>query len=235
LANPVTNTPTAVSGSGPTAGSYYVALAAYNKYGVTLAVIAGTPVTTSGGNLTIRETFAQVPGADGYSVFCTSSSTAPLWVGRITEAQRASGYVITGVGTYAAGGTAGAVDIQALGTGLAANVAPYTANNAYTVEAVAAAANGTVVCTGKARIHLYVSIAVTDLRSLPTLTILPFSLCQADGFYNAGTAWTPSYLTTVAQPLRLDTWMDVDGGTYCFLVDAISGQGTAVTITAEVM
>jgi len=66
-----------------------------------------------------------------------------------------------------------------LGTGLACNVVPYLYNNAYTIEAVAAAANGTVDCAGK---HWSRSTSVWRSLTLggvaPALTIIPFTYDQ---------------------------------------------------------
>lgn len=213
--------------------AYYVNVAAYNRWGSTLAATAQTITTASDGNNAhvIRATIAQVTGADGYDIFL-STAAAPLWVGRVTEAQRASGIIISAVGTTTAGGAAGAVDVRVVGTGLASNVNPFLSNNAYTPASVTA-----INCAGRAKARILVKLAVTDLRSLPTLAIVPFFANQVStADWHQGAIQTVPLLTGLGASQEQDFELNVDGSTgLVVLVDTISGQGSAASIWVELV
>lgn len=148
-----------------TAGTYYVKVVAGNTYGRTTATAGNTTVTTETTNLTVRAAFAQVTGATFYDIYC-STDADPKWVGRITEAQRASGILITAVGVTGAGGTAGAVDVQVPGTGLQAATTAVV-NTAYSIPTP-------INCAG----YNYVDFDIAPTRSgdavAAALTIAPF-------------------------------------------------------------
>jgi hypothetical protein len=208
--------------------TYYVTAAAYNRCGNATPGSIVSLAAGAGGAL--GAAFAQVAGADGYDIFLSTSATGPLWVGRITEGQRASGIVISAVGTTSAGGAAGTVYINVVGTGLASNVLPFTVNNSYTPGAPAP-----LGCEGYSIAHLHVKMVVTDLRSLPTLVLIPFyqdRLSNNDWF--AGALQQINLLTAAGQPLAQDFTIPVDGATnLVILVDTITGQGAAVTVWVE--
>jgi hypothetical protein len=220
------------SGSSLPASALNYTVSAGNRWGPTVpaALQAVTPTL----HQAVRFAITQVAGAVYYDIFL-STDAAPLWVGRITEAQRAAGgFIISTVGTVTAGGgaPAGSIDIGIVGTGLAWNVNPFAANNAYTP------ATPTLIdCAGYSRAHIHVELAVTDLRSLPTLGIIPFFQDQtsnADWF--AGAVKTVNLLTAVGQPLENDIELDVDGATgLAVLIDTISGQGAACSIWVELV
>jgi hypothetical protein len=141
----------------------------------------------------------------------------------------------TGVTTAAtstdttAGVLGGRVNVRLVGTGLAANALPATVNNAYTPLSV------TPVYVGnKTTAHVYVSVAVTDLRSAPTLSIIPFVKNAVTGSYAQGAVQAVSLLTAVGKSLNQVIVIDVNGAnSLVVLIDTISGQGTAVTIHVE--
>jgi hypothetical protein len=188
MAIPGTVTCTKLSGVGAlTAGAYVVVVAATNAHGRTTGKNGNTAVTTETTNLGVRAAFAQVTGATHYDIYCSvAAAGAALWVGRITEAQRASGIVIDAVGSTAAGGTAGAVDIYAIGTGLAAN-ASNAVNYAYVMPATP------VVCTGKQYVDFEVTASRTGDAVAMALIVAPFFLNSRLTQYAMGTPVTMSF------------------------------------------
>lgn len=233
LAAPGTITLTGLTGGSLTSGTtYYVSAAAYNSWGATTpaSVVSASP---GGSNTALNVAFAAVSGADGYDLFLSTDAAAPKWVARITAAQMAAGgYTVTAVGTVTQTGSAAAasVDIRVVGTGVQSTANPFTANNAYKVTTPTY-----VDCTGYSRAHVLVKLAVTDLRSAPTLTIVPFFKNQLSGSdYFAGLPQTVSLMTAVGQPLMQDFQFDVDGSTgFAVLIDTISGQGASASVWVE--
>ncbi len=235
LALPGTLTLTAVTEAGSTLSNvaYHVLVSAFNRWGPT-GVGADPGAITPTASQAINLAFAQVVGADGYDIFLSTSAN-PLWLGRITEAQRASGgKIISTVGTVTTGGTAaaGSVDLGIVGTGLGSNVNPFAVNNAYTP---AAAGIVPINCAGFSKAHLHVKMAVTDLRSLPTLVVTPFYQDQTStGDWFAGAQQAVTLLTAAGQVLEQDVVLTVDGATnLAVLVQSIAGQGAAATIYVE--
>ena len=113
------------SGSTLAHSAMNVAVSAYNRWGSTNNTNLATLTPTL--DHAINVAFSQVVGADGYDLFL-STDAAPLWVARITEAERAAGgFIISAVGTVTAGGSApaGSVDIGIVGTGVANNATPF--------------------------------------------------------------------------------------------------------------
>jgi len=207
--------------------SYYVAVVAANRYGETTTTVSGA-TAPGGANNALRATIAQITNAEYYDLFL-STDTAPKHVLRVTEAQRAAGGQCTVVETYAAGGTPGAIDIGIPGTGIQTSAVQFTSNNAFTPALVTP-----VSCAGASRAHLLVKLAITDMRSAPSLIIVPFLLSQLSGDYYQGKSQTVSVVGGAGQSLMQDFELDVDGasGLVC-LIDAIAGQGAAATIYIE--
>jgi len=165
-----------------------------------------------------------------------TTAAAPLWVARITEALRAgaNGVEVTAVGTAVAGAGlgVGVIQFNVLGTGLASNVNPFIVNNAYRPD------NSGIVlvnCAGYAVARVLVKLAVTDLRSLPTLKIIPFfgnQVSAAD--WHPGTLQTVALLTLEGEVQGGDYRINVDGATALkVLVSTISGQGSAASVWVE--
>ena len=233
LLTPTVGAASAVTEAGSTlpASAQNYTVSAGNRWGVT--VPAATQNITPAANQAVRIPITQVAGADYYDIFLSASPA--LWVGRITEAQRASGgFIISTVGNVTAGGGAGAgaVDIGIQGTGVAWNANPFLANNAYTPALVTP-----VNCAGYSRAHILVKLTVTDLRSLPTLNIVSFLANQV-----SGGDWQPGALKAIAPlsaaglPLETDFELDVDGSTnLAVLIDTITGQGAQASIWVELV
>jgi hypothetical protein len=229
LALPGTVTCTKQAGGSCDAGEHTVFVVAGNAYGRTTAKQGNTTVTTETTNLTVRAAFAAVAGASYYDIYCSTDGAAAKWVGRITEAQRASGIKITAVGTTGAGGTAGAVDIEEVGTGLAANAASNAVNTAFSIPA------SPVDCAG----YQYVDFDLTLTRSgdaaVPALTVIPFYYNARTATYQAG---TPTALTfggaaATFNPLKQRLRVETRGNAGMALVVAsIAGTGASLDIDA---
>jgi len=205
-----------------------VAVAPGNKWGTVgaSAIVTVTPTLDK----TVDITVPQSAGAEYYDVFF-STDAAPLWLGRVTEAQRAAGCAITAVGVVGAGGSAGVVNVRLVGTGIATTNAVFAQNNAYTPASVTE-----IDTTGRQKAYIYVKSAVTDLRSAPTLTIIPFLKNQISGEFHQGTAQAVLLLSALGQSLEQVFEVDVDGATgLVVLVGTISGQGATATIHVELV
>ncbi len=241
LATPTVGTPTAITEAGSTlaAVQYYVTVAAYNRWGASLPATAQTITPTA--SQAVRVPITQVTGADGYDVFL-STLAGPLWVGRITEAQRATGDRIistVGVATARAGSTvAGTIDVGIVGTGAASNTIPFAFNNAYTPAGIQVGGGGgtaSVSCAGYSRAILHVKLAVSDLRSLPSLTVVPFFQSQVStGDWFADLSQSVSLLLGEGQPLEQQFAVETNGATaMAVLVSSLSGQGAACSVWVE--
>lgn len=220
------------SGSVLGAAATYATICPYNRWGngAPSAVVNVTPTA----NQAVRLAWAQVAGADGYDLFLGLTAGAPTWVGRVTEATRAAGgFIFSAVGVPTANAApAGSIDIGIVGTGLGTTTAPFSYNNAYTPASVTP-----ISFVGYSRAHFLAKVAVTDLRSLPTATLIPFFANQQSGSdWHQGNPIQLSLLSADGQSLEQDIWLDVDGSTdVVMLVSVLSGQGTAVSIWAEGM
>lgn len=206
--------------------AYNVSVAAGNIYGVTKGSTAASQ-NTGAGNNAVRAPIPQIAGAAYYEVFL-STATQPLWVGRITEAQRAAGGArVTAVGTIDAAGAApaGSVDIMAIGTGLANNVAPFAASTAIVLP-------GNIInAYGFGNLNLGFEVSVTDLRSLPTLTYGVYVLDDSTGVYLLKTGAGLSLLSGALQQLYQETVTVVSGcAAIQVLIVSMSGQGASVNI-----
>jgi len=224
LAAVTTPTCTKLAGGGATAGTYTVLISAGNKYGRTIPTTGDTTVTTETTNLTVRAAWAKVTGAEFYDLFCSTAGAAALWVGRITEAQRLAGGTLTAVATYAStGGIAGAIDIEAVGTGLAANT--IVVSNAFSLPAVFALANRQLW-------GFDIEFARTGEAVAASLIVVPF-------FWNAK---AQDYILGAPQEVVFGGATSIFGGwkqrvdvlssarSVGLLVAKIAGTGAAVTI-----
>jgi hypothetical protein len=212
-------------GSLVSATSYNLAVIARNTYGHTVpgTVRAGTP---GGSNTAIRSSIAQVTNAVSYDLFF-STDTPPLWVGTITESQRAAGGLITAVGTYSAGGVAGSIDFRVVGTGVASS-----AYNTATNFALVPLGSG-IDCSGFRLAHIMVQLAADDLRSQPTCLITPMLLNQTP----SPNVWhAAAYVGISAPPWRQEWWVTCDGAKGLqVLFQSITGQNAAVSCWVELL
>jgi hypothetical protein len=212
--------------------TYNCTLAAHNRWGTTTAPAVGSVATAADAVNThvARVTTAAVTGADGYDLFL-SVDAAPKWVARVTEAQRAAGVTVTAVGTVIATSPgANLIDIRVVGTGLASTANPFAANNAYKASIPVA-----VDCSGYSVARLLVKLAVTDLRSLPTLKLAVFLANQVSvADLMLSSLNTINLLTAAGEVLEQELRVVVDGSTgIVVLVDTISGQGAACSVWVE--
>lgn len=211
-----------------TAVAHGAAVAAGNTMGTagTSNILTATPTV----NKTLDLTIPQATGATYYDVFCSTATTAPLWVARITEAQRAAGCAITAVGTVGAGGSAGIVNIRLVGTGVANTNAAFAGNNAYITSGITA-----IPCGGYKKVIVKTALSLTDVRVAPALNIIPFF--SNDGTtYHAGAAYSTTPLAAAGYPLNEQYEIDVNGEAYfMILVGTLTGTGAAVTITTQLV
>lgn len=226
LALPGTVTCTKLTGVGSaTAGTYTVFVVAGNAYGRTTPKQGNTTVVTETTNLGVRAAFAAVTGADYYDVYCSTDGAAAKFVGRVTEAQRASGIILTAVNVTGPGGTAGAVDVYVPGTGLANNA--IVTNTAYTPESL----------TAIAPTSEYLDVGVKLTRSgdsvAPTVTLIPFYL-GASGHYMAGVPITLTFggTTTAYDALYQSTRLTTRGRATAVVVANIAGTGASIDLEA---
>lgn len=128
-------------------------------------------------------------------------------------------------------GVAPAINVRLVGTGVASNEDPFKFNNAYTPASITK-----IPCTGKSKAYLYVLLGVTDLRSAPALSILPFLENSETGDWAQGALQAVTLLTALGKSLSQVFSIDVDrasGLVVC--IDAISGQGAAATVYVELV
>lgn len=130
-----------------------------------------------------------------------------------------------------AGGSVGVVNVGVVGTGIANTNAIFAQNNAYKVTTITP-----VSTVGKHKAFVYVKLNVTDLRSVPTLNVIPFFLNQVTDEYHQGIIQTVPILTAVGKGFEQVFEVELDGteGTM-ILVDSISGQGASATIHIELL
>jgi hypothetical protein len=220
------------AGGSCAANTYKNKVVAGNGYGRTTPT-AGADVITATTNLTVRILFAAVTGATYYDIY-VSTDADPKWVGRITEAQRASGILITAVGTTGAGGVAGGVDVQVVGTGLQ-SATTCAVNTAWAIPAV-------VNCYGAHYVDFDLVFSRTGDAVAPALTVVPF-LQNGDetGYFEKdavalGTVIAFGGTTGNTQALRQRLRVDVSGvPTAALLVLSMAGTGASLDIWATVV
>ena len=213
-----------------TADLHGAAVAAGNALGTagTTNILTATPTVSCSLDLTVP----QVVGATYYDVFCSTETTDPKWVGRITETERADGCSITAVGTIGAVGPGGVgvVNIQVDGTGLASTNAIFVGNNAYIVSGITP-----LDCSGYNKVIADASLSITDFRAAPALTIIPLFSSDGTTWY-AGAARAMSIMTSAGHPLNQQFEIDVQGeAKVAILIDSIAGQGLAATIKTQMV
>lgn len=212
--------------------TYYLTVIPYNQWGpCKVATTINTQVTAAYGANTgsIRASWASWAGATGYDLFL-STDAAPKWVARVTALQHVTGgYEVTAVGTVAAGGgnPAGSIDINVPGTGIQTSNAVFAQNNAYQVGGLSP-----FDASFTTYVRMHVRVVLTDLRSAPSLTLVPFFMNSATSAnWHAGGALVVSLLNDNAQVLEREFTLETLGAqSMMILVGGIAGQGTAVSI-----
>lgn len=226
LAAPGTVTCTKQAGGAAAAGTYTVFVVAGNTYGRTTATQGNTTVTTETTNLTVRAAFAAVTGATYYDLYCSTDGAAAKFVGRVTEAQRTSGILLSAVNTTSAGGTAGAVDIQVAGTGLAVNGGQLAQNTAYTPESLTA-----VNPKGAEHLDLNVTFSRTGDSVAGSVVLIPFYAGGSSRYY-AGDPVPVAFggVSNAFEPLRQTFRLPVRGRQCVVVVASIAGTGATVDL-----
>lgn len=227
---------TVTGGSLVSATTYGIAVVARNALGATVG--SSTTSASPGGSFNaIRVTIAQVAGATDYDIFVTASvTTAMLWAGTISETNRnTGGFKLTAVGAAVAGGGgvgAGTLDVGVVGTGVAVNSAAFASNTAYAWSGLTP-----IAAAGYSRAHVFVQMTLTDLRALPTLTLIPmFQSQEGSPQYYAGTPIVLTFGGAAGAAFRQDFVLDIDGSTNFFLLcDTISGQGASASVWVELV
>jgi hypothetical protein len=229
LAAAGTVTCTLQAGGSATAGTYTVFAVAGNVYGRTTATQGNTTVVTSAGNLTVRAAFAAVTGATYYDIYCSIDGAASKFVGRITEAQRASGIKITAVNVTGAGSIAGAVDVEVPGTGVAVNGGALAQNTAHVIPATP------VDATNFQYVDFDLTFSRTGDSVAPTCTLIPYYINTRTGTYQAGAAQAITFggAIGVHNPLKQRLRIDARGNSgVALVVAAIAGTGASLDIDA---
>lgn len=227
LAAPGTVTCTKLTGVGAaTAGTYTVFVVAGNTYGRTTATQGNTTVTTETTNLGVRAAFAAVAGATFYDIYMSTAGAGALFVGRVTETQRASGIIINAVNGTTAGGTANAVDVYLAGTGLAVNAGQLAQNTAHTPEGLTG-----IDPAGAANLDFNVTFSRTGDSAAGALTVIPYYL-GSNAHYWAGDPVTLTFggASGSYYPLRQTFRAPCRGRTTVVVVAQISGTGAQVDI-----
>ena len=229
LAVPGTVTCTKQAGGSATAGTYTVFAVAGNEHGRTLATQGNVTVVTETTNLTVRAAFAAVVGASYYDIYCSIDGAASKFVGRITEAQRASGIMLTAVNVTGAGGVAGAVDVRVPGTGLAVNGGQLAVNTAYAVPA------SVVDCTGAQYVDFDLTFSRTGDIVAPALSVIAYYYNSRTGTYQSSTAQAITFggASGNYQSLKQRLRVEVRGNSaVALLVQSIAGTGASLDVDA---
>jgi len=227
----ITATNSDVGGS-LTAVNHGVAVAPGNAYGS--CGISNIVVVTPAAGESIDIFIPQAVGAAYYDVLVSPSTTAPFWVGRITEEQRAAGCTITAIGVVETGGQADSVNVKVVGAGTGTAVATsaiYAANNAYVFGAIE-----TISCVGKTKAYIYTRVAIDNLGAAPSVGIVPF-FRKNDTSIN----WYATDVNLLSvlgglggQPLSQVVVVDINAvKELVVLVDVLAGNGTTVDIDVE--
>lgn len=227
LAAPGVVTCTKLTGVGSaTAGTYTVFVVAGNTYGRTTATQGNTTVTTETTNLGVRAAFAQVAGATFYDLYMSTAGAGALFVGRVTETQRASGIIINAVNGTTAGGTANAVDIYVVGTGLAVNGGQLAQNTAFAPESLTG-----IDPSGAQNLDINVTFSRTGDIAAGALVLIPF-YAMSSSHYAAGEPIPVNFggVATAYEALRQTFRLPCRGRTTVIVVASISGTSAAVDI-----
>lgn len=228
LAAPGTVTCTLLTAVGSAvAGTYTIFVVAGNAYGRTTATQGNATVTTATTNLGIRAAFAAVTGATYYDLYCSVDGAASKFVGRVTEAQRLSGIILTAVNVTGAGGLANSVDIYVPGTGLAVNGGQLAQNTAYAIPA------SPIDCTGAQYVDFDLTLTRSGDSVAPSLVVVPFFLNSRTSTYDQGAIQTLTFggATTVYQALKQRFRVECRGNTgMALLVAAIGGTGASLDV-----
>jgi hypothetical protein len=123
-------------------------------------------------------------------------------------------------------GVAPSVNVRLVGTGVATDADPFKVSNAYKLDEIEE-----IQCTGKSKAEITVKMNVSDLRSLPTVSIVPFVKDAAAPDYVQLAKQDVTLLTAAGKSLIQTVSVDLYGADYLKVaVDAITGQGASADI-----
>lgn len=243
VAAPGTVTCTKLNGvGGLTANTYTFFVVSRNVLGRSTATQGNATVVTETTNLGARIAFAQVTGALGYDVYGSTDGSGAKFLARITEAQRASGGIITVAAsgntpaTITAGGAVNSIDVYVTGVGVAVNSGQLAVNTAYVVPPSDALTP--IDCAGYRKIRFYLAFSRTGDTVPLSALLLPFLKNSLDGAWYAGAPYTPSFggATGNYDPLQQVLEVEVGGVSGVALtVPAIAGTGAAVDIRYDLV
>jgi hypothetical protein len=222
-----TVTCTKQAGGAATAGTYTVFVVPGNRYGWGLAKQGDTTVTTETTNLTVRVAWAAMTGYDRFRIFCSTAGAGALFVGQVTETQRAAGGVIATVNVVTAGGIPGAMDIQIPGTGLAVNGGQYAQNTAYLPESLTPITPGTAE-----NVRIHVDASRTGDIVAASLVLIPF-YAGASGHYYAGDPVPVSFGGVANAYESTQSGFDVPARGQPFVIVAGGLAGTGLSVNLE--
>lgn len=203
----ITVADSAVAGS-MTAVAHGVAVVVGNEYGT--ATASGIVTVTPTIDKSIAITIPAVESAEFYDIFLSTSETEPLWVARATPSLLLSGAVVTAVGTIAAASptTEGIVTVKVNGTGVKVTDTYFATNKGYLPSGI-----DPISCKGYSKAYIYVSTTVDDLRTAPSVTVLPF--------LQSGLGWMP----------MIDDEKTLTGFKRGFSIDVSAADGLKVLVT----
>ncbi len=195
----------------------------------TASLVAGAIRTALGANETIAGFFTV--GGAGANVALTKK-TKEANDATLAIALQSDGATSVTVGASAdttAGINDGLVNLRLVGTGVASNSTNFAQNNAFKPASVTP-----IDCMEASKVYVHVDVTVTDLRSAPSLTLLPFYKKAGLAEYNQGDPWAVPLLTAEGKCLSAVKEYNVDDADgFLMLVAAIAGQGTSVDIWME--
>lgn len=214
--------------------TYKVSAAPGNEWGTAgaLNVLSQATAADAPHTHSLTLTLPACVGATYWDIFC-SVDAAPLWYGRITEAQVAAGdYRIA---TYGAAPTTGGgnatrtVLLMTVGTGIATTTAPFILNNAWTPTTPTA-----IKCVGWDKAIIHFEVTPTDLRAAPTVSWCPFMKSASTDSTWYGGPTTALSLGGANQPLKQFAELDLHGAdSFVILLSTFAGNGTAVDVWVE--
>lgn len=235
--NPPTITTSAITEAGSvlTAALRHVMVTAINKYGSSLASADASVTPTA--NQAVRLAVPQVVGAARYGIFL-GTVAQPLWVGEMTEAQRATGdRIISAVGVLSAraGSTvAGTIDVGIDGTGPAANASPQAAAWAVTPDAVVAGGVVPYDADGINSILVQLRGTFSNFGVVPSGQFQVFKQSVQDPTiwtWVLGISYSP-LATVAATPLIRDQSVVVNGArAVLVLLTSMAGNGYSFDVT----
>jgi hypothetical protein len=232
IATPVVGTLTTAAGGSLLAVPHQVRVACVvNDFGSSLAVIPANNGITATASGVIR--IPITPNGLDFDIFLGSVAD-PLYLGRVTAAEVASGVIITGAATATAncakttsGATAGVVECRVLGTQRAAstNTVPFS---------FVMPAGAPINCAGKQFVDIDVEVTLTASPVLPVIVIVPFFFNPTTNTYFQSDTVSPLNFSAITSN-RTRLRYQVQGNTGVHLaIQSIVGVGASINMWSSV-